>query len=194
MIKGKLQEFARQQDGAATLELAFALPVLALLMVGMLEVAMLLFSQVLAEGGLRQASRYGITGNTETGSTREEQIINIVMEHSHGLLDITTSDVEILVYPSFTDIGEPEPLIDDFNGNGEYDAGDGDTYDDVNGNATWDPDMGDPGPGGSGEVVLYRLEYEWDFMTPIFRVFGGPNGAVDMQASIAVQNEPYDIE
>jgi len=194
MIRGKLQEFFRQQDGAATLELAFALPVLALLMVGMLEVAVLMFSQVAAEGGLRQASRYGITGNTESGSTREEQIVAIVLEHSYGLLDITSNDVEILVYPSFADIGEPEPLTNDVNSNGEYDAGDGDTYDDVNGNAAWDTDMGDPGPGGSGEVVLYRLEYQWNFMTPIFRVFGGPDGAVNMHASIAVQNEPYDIE
>ncbi len=187
----KLTRFLRCKEGSAAVEFALALPVIGLLLVGMMEVAMLLFGQVLAEGGLREAARYGLTGTDPASGTRQEQIVQVVMDHSHGLLDITATDVSLKVYPSFEDIGEPEPLTFDANSNGEWDPGD--TYDDVNLNATWDDDMGDPGPGGAGDVVLYQINYQWSFITPIFQVFGGPTGALDMHASIAIRNEPYDL-
>lgn len=183
--------FLKSRDGASVVEFAVALPVLCMVLFGIIEMAAMMFAMVLAEGGLREASRYGVTGQAPAGLTREEQIVAVVQNHTHGLFDVSTANVSMKVYPSFNDIGQAEPLTLDVNGNGEYDEADGDTFEDTNGNGVWDKDMGVPGSGGPEDIVFYELEFQWEFLTPVFAVFGGPDGTVDMKATIAVRNEPY---
>ncbi|MGH6947813.1 MAG: TadE/TadG family type IV pilus assembly protein [Kiloniellales bacterium] len=190
-IHRKTRRFLKARDGSSVVEFAIALPVLCMVLFGIIEMAAMMFAVILAEGGLREASRYGVTGQVPAGLTREEQIVTIVQNHTHGLFDVSTANVSMKVYPSFNDIGEAEPLTLDVNGNGEYDEADGDTFEDINGNGVWDKDMGVPGSGGPDDIVFYELEFQWDFLTPVFAVFGGPDGTVDMKATIAVRNEPY---
>ncbi len=182
------RRFRSCQSGSAAVEFIFAFPALVLLVFGIIEVAMVMFVLVLAEGGLREASRYGITGQVPGTMTREEMIVQMIEDHTHGLIDLESADLSHLVYPSFDDIGKPEPFSDD-NGNGSWDPGE--SFTDINGNATWDPDMGAAGLGGPGDVVLYKIEFQWDFLLGVFRVFGGPDGGLDLSASVAVQNEPF---
>lgn len=170
-------------------EFAFAAPVIVLLIAGILEVSLVLFVSVLAEGGLREASRYGITGQEPGGLTREEQLVQIVKDHTHDLIEVSPSNVKFIVYDSFEHIGAPEPY-DDANSNGEYD--DGEDFTDWNGSGSWDEDTGEEGVGMAGEIVLYKITYQWAFLTPLFQVFGGDDGKLDLTASIAVRNEPYD--
>lgn len=160
-----------------------------LLVAGILEVSLALFASVLVEGGLREASRYGITGQEPGGLTREEQLVQIVQEHTHGLVEVSPSNVTFTVYDSFEHIGAPEPYTD-ANSNGRYD--DGEDFVDWNDSGSWDEDTGVAGVGAAGEIVLYHIEYQWTFLTPLFQVFGGDDGKLDMSASIAVRNEPYD--
>jgi Flp pilus assembly protein TadG len=173
-------------------EFALGFPVFLVMVTGIIELSLIMFVSVLVEGGLREASRYGITGAEAEGTTREEQVIAIVQRHTHGLVDISSENVTFLVYPSFGDIGEPEPLTVDVDGDGVYDPADGDEYDDVNGNGTWDEDMGAEGLGGPAQVVLYRVNYGWELVTPLLTpVFGGEDGKIEMEATVAVRNEPY---
>src|SRR3546814_7528090 len=58
---------------ATALEFAFALPVVLLLIVGMFEVAVIMFVNVSVEGALREAARFGITGEAPAGVTREQR-------------------------------------------------------------------------------------------------------------------------
>lgn len=179
--------FVRRRDGSASVEFAFAAPILILVMIGIFEIAMLLFTNAVVEGAVRSASRFGLTGQTTDGVSREAVIIEKIRDGSLGLVEITPDDIDVLVYPSFADVGQPEPF-DDADNDGAYDAGE--AFSDVNGNGQWDSDMGAAGAGGPGEVVVYRVRYSWPMMTGMLMESFGDS--VDMAASIAVRNEPFD--
>lgn len=160
-LKDCIRRFNNDRQGIAAVEFALILPAFLLLLFGTLEIAMVMFTLTLAEGGLREAARFGVTGQETDPAARQEKILEIVEQHTHGLIEISDANVTMTVYPDFT----------------------GD-----------DTGPGTPGAGDANDVVFYRLEYEWEFMTPIFAVFGGPNGNLPMSATVAVRNEPYSEE
>ena len=181
--------FRKDRSGAAALEFALSAPFMIMLVVGIMEIAMMSFSSALVEGAVRNASRFGITGLEVDGDTsRETAIIQQIQNDTLGMIEVDGSNIQTLVYPSFEDIGLPEPFTDDAPSNGEYDEGE--TFNDINGNGQWDPDMGQAGAGGPGDVVVYRVSYEWPLMLGLLAdIFGS---SIDMGASIAVRNEPYE--
>jgi Flp pilus assembly protein TadG len=183
-----VRRFARADEGSGALEFAFVAMMLTLLIGGILEVAMILFVQSAMEGGIRDASRFGITGFTPAAVSREAQIVDIVNSRLMGLYTITTNDVTTRVYATFSDIGQPEPFID-ANGNGAYDGGE--SFTDVNGNGQWDPDMAASGAGGAGQVVVYQVAVDWRPLTPLLLPFLGAGGTIHLSSAIAVRNEPF---
>jgi TadE-like protein len=179
---------ARCRRGVAAVEFGLAAPVVFLAIAGLIDLSTVTFVQSLLEGALRDASRYGITGYVPAGTTREQRIRDIISEDTIGLVDVSQAHIEILVYPGFDDVGRPEPFVD-ANGNGQRDAGE--SYTDINGNGQWDADMGAAGAGGPGDVVLYRITYDWHVLTPLTAPFMGTDGTMTLTASVAVRNEPY---
>ncbi len=175
------------ETGNAMMEFAFLAPVFLAMLGAIMEFSGIMFVQAMLEGSTREASRYGITGFTSGGVSREDQIRAIIAQNTHGIIDMNDLQMETLVYQNFGDIGQPEPF-DDENGNGQWDAGE--SFTDINGNGTWDPDMGAAGLGGPGDVVVYRISYDWNIMIPFFRMFFGD--AITLRANIAVRNEPFD--
>ena len=115
--------------------------------------------------------------------------LEIVGERTLGLVDMSTAQIEVLVYPGFGDIGKAEDFVDG-DGNGTYDAGE--TFTDTNANGVWDADSGVPGPGGSGDIVVYRVQYDWPLFTPIFGSIMGGIETLPLTASLAVRNEPWE--
>ncbi len=185
-----LSRLIRCRRGATALEFALALPVILLLIVGMLEVAMIMFVNISVEGALREAARYGITGQAADEAARQQAILDTMERYTFGFVDIDQVDISFMVYDSFQDVGQPEPWDDD-NGNGAYDAGE--DYDDLNGNEEWDADRGTEGLGTSGDVVRYQIEYDWSLLTGYVAPLVGDDGVIRMHASITVRNEPWDI-
>jgi Flp pilus assembly protein TadG len=181
----------RACEGVAAVEFAFAFPILLMLVMGVIEISMVLFVSALMEGVLRDAARFGITGSVPAGETREQAIIDIVNDRLMGFIQVTSADVKMRVYKCLSDIGQPEPLTNDVNGNGQYDPGD--SYTDVNGNGQWDADMAASGAGDSGDVVVYDLTAEWPLLTPFLTPIFGNGGSFPLKASIAVRNEPWII-
>jgi Flp pilus assembly protein TadG len=176
------------QRGAAALEFAFALPIIVLLMCGILDLGMVLFADVLLEGAVRDTSRLGITGYSPTGVNRDDMILSALETDTLGLIDTSQAEITHKVYKSFADIGKPEPFSDD-NGNSSYDLGE--PFSDVNGNGQWDADMGVAGLGGSGDIVLYTVSYDWTTWTHMVDSLFGADGKIRLTASTAVRNEPY---
>lgn len=190
-----LRRFARAQSGAAAIEFALALPPLILLIIGMFEVAVTMFVSTSVENGLREASRYGITGDTPAGISRQDQILAIIKANTFGMLDPDTTSITFMKYASFQDVGQPEPFVDTPAPsplhNGKYDAGE--NFTDLNGNGKWDDDRGIAGVGASGDVVRYKVDYQWQLMTPLLSDMLGDNGVFHMSASVVVRNEPYAV-
>jgi Flp pilus assembly protein TadG len=174
--------------GTAALEFAFVAPLLIMTVAGVIELGMMLFVDSLLEGGVRSASRFGITGYTPPGVSREDQIRQIIVENSAGLVQPADLTITILSYPNFASVGQPEPYVD-ANGNGAYDVGE--SYTDVNANAQWDTDMGAAGAGGSGSVVLYKASVQWSLWTHLLDDIIGDAGKITLAASVVVRNEPY---
>ena len=186
-----LRRLLRRRDGIAALEFAFAFPIVLTIVIGIFEVSMILFVSSMLEGGLRDAARFGITGSVPVGLTREQAIIEIVNSRMIGLVHVQPADVKMRVYQCLANISQPEPLTLDVNGNGKWDPGD--TYTDVNGNGAWDADMAASGAGGAGQVVVYDVLVNWHLMTPFLAPIFGNSGAIPIAASIAVRNEPWNI-
>lgn len=181
-----LRRLRGEEGGATVVEFAFVFPVFLLAVLGAIETAMVIFISSSIEAAVLEASRYGITGGTVPGVTREERVLGIVENKTYGLVDMDRVEIDTLVYESFDDIGQPEPF-DDANGNGAYDLGE--AFTDVNGNGQWDADMGAAGLGGPSDVVVYSVSYAWGIMTPMMRNIMGES--VLHVSSVAVRNEPF---
>jgi Flp pilus assembly protein TadG len=175
----------RSRDGSASLEFAMVSIPFLVALTGLMELGIGLFVGNLLEGAMLQASRFGITGGTVPGKSREEQVLAIVKANTFGFVDLDTAKFTTLVYPGFDSIGKPEPFTD-ANGNGAYDAGE--AFSDVNGNGERDLDMGAAGLGGPGDVVVYKIEYTWGIITPLVAQYLGD---LNFTSSIAVRNEPF---
>lgn len=185
----RLKDLGGDRSGSVAVEFSFSIIPLAMLMVAIIEFGMIQFTGVLMEGALRDASRYGITGLEEDGTSRLERITELVSDHTLGLVDLESAELNVLVYPGFGKIGSGEEFVDG-DGNGVYDEGE--TFTDENGNGVWDKDIGMAGPGESGEIVVYRIRYDWTLLTPFAGSFIGSDGKFPIRASIAVRNEPWD--
>jgi hypothetical protein len=187
LLKNFLSKVRRNNDGSAAIEFSFTAPLLILTIVAIMEFSMILFLNASLEGSLRDAARFGSTGYTPAGVNREELIIDKIKAATLGLIEIDSDKVTALAYTDFSEVGQPEPYIDNNPANGVYDVGE--SYTDVNGNGQWDPDMGIPGLGGACAVVVYRVETEWPLLLGLLSsVIGNP---ITLKASTAVRNEPY---
>ena len=180
----------RNEEGATIVEFALIAPTLMLFVMGIIEVAMVLFVSMLLEGSVREAGRYGITGYVYQGFDRIAIIRKIVEQNTIGLVDMEKVKIETLTYQSFSAVGQPEPFNDTY-GNGQRDAGE--AFYDVNGNGTWDDDMGVNGAGGPGDIVVYTITYDWPLLTTFLGDLMGRAGIMQLSASYAVRNEPWDI-
>jgi len=173
------------------IEAAFLFPLLGFLVMAIAELGVMLFANSLMEASLREASRYGITGQQLTQTEqRIAHIRDVINRTTLGLLDGNQALIEVKTYPSFAAIDTGEPFIDG-NGNSEYDEGE--TFDDLNGNGLWDSDIGVDGAGESGAIVRYSVTVNWDIKTPVIKpFFSDENGDYPIRASMAVRNEPWE--
>ena len=184
-------KFRRDRSGAAAVEFALVGPLFILTILGTMEIGMILSTEALMEGAVRDAARYGVTGQDE--AERLSIIQDIIADRTIGLVNTDDAQIDVLTYGSFDVIGAPEPFVDGPPFNGVYDVGE--TYTDINGNSQWDPDQGLASAGQSGEVVLYRVTYDAPSLTGFLNhLIGGDDNVIQLVASIAVRNEPYDLE
>ncbi|MGH6915091.1 MAG: TadE/TadG family type IV pilus assembly protein [Geminicoccales bacterium] len=184
-----LRRICPSRTGASATELALVSPFVLLLITGVIDLMLVMFVTSLMEGGLRDASRLGRTGFQPDNVSREDAIVQMVEEATIGLLDMSQVQITYQIYPSFEEVGQPEPFEDQDPFNGTYD--DGEPYTDVNGNGQWDADMGLVGLGGPGDVVLYRITYDWNLLTPLLPQLLSGGDSVPLAASVAVRNEPW---
>jgi hypothetical protein len=184
-MPGVLFGIAGDQRGNAAVEFALIGPLLVLLIVGSFELAVTLLVGGSLESAVLAASRYGVTGYSDGTVSREDRIRAIIDERTMGLIDLERTTIDTVIYPSFSDIGRPEPFTDS-NRNGKRDTGE--SFTDINGNGKWDQDMGRSGAGASGDVVLYRVSYETRTFS---RLLEPILGRILHRATVAVRNEPY---
>ncbi len=200
-IKVKSRLF-REESGSNVIEFALILPVLAVMLFGVIEMALFMFVSSLVEGGIREATRFGITGQPGTAATRAESILQVLEDHTAGMIDMSKASIDMVIYPSFDEAGQGEKLTDETTAASCNDTfADGKCFVDSNGNGVYDGNASGVGPGGSNEIVLYTFEYDWPLtmgaavenvlkvLEPSSTFFS--DGTIPIAVSVAVRNEPF---
>jgi Flp pilus assembly protein TadG len=180
-----MSDLRRDQSGATAVQFALVSPIFFVALFGLFEFARVMFVGAMLESAVAEASRYGTTGAVVAGAPREQRILEIVSERTLGLVPIDEATVATLIYPGFDSIGQAEAYTD-LNGNGQFDTGE--PFEDFNINGQWDTDMGMAGPGGPGDIVLFRVDYDIPLLTPFIKPLVED---IHLSSSIAVRNEPF---
>jgi Flp pilus assembly protein TadG len=207
--RARLRRFARSGEGATMIEFALIFPIVLMITFGIIEISLCMASLVTLEGGLKEASRYGITSQSDAppdatkvptafkvgNDNRLMTIGYILNQNTLDLINLDQATITTNVYGSFSAIKDGEPFTDT-NANGIYDAGE--PYSDMNCNGSRDgAGAASAGIGAAGNIVVYTVNYNWKILTPIIgQWLGKPDPGspgrymIPMSASIVVKNEP----
>ncbi|PCI32717.1 MAG: hypothetical protein COB54_06375 [Alphaproteobacteria bacterium] len=188
-LRNVFRLLARQQKGAAAVEYALVLPVFLTMTMGGFELGRIYMVNASLEGAVSEATRTAMTGNLpEAYNTRSDYIEHIVLSNLKDVNITSGITVSMKVYESFSDIGDPEPYVDQ-NGNGNYDVGE--CYSDINANTSWDSDMGSSGAGGEENIMVMTVDVNLPYMTSYMISMMGGKETINLSASTVVRNEPF---
>ena len=141
MMRKKLNNFLQRlfhhEEGAALIEFALIAPVFIFFIFAVLQLSIVLVINNALETSVREAARYGITG--QGSGARDSQIRSriqtIAQDYSGGLIDPSKLTITINSYPNFTTL-------------------DNDTS--ASNNA-----------GSKNQAVKYQVQYTWDTVMTI---------------------------
>lgn len=181
-----LRRLGRDDSGTTAIEFAFiALPVV-YLMLGIIEFAMAMTVGNSLEAATNLSSRLGKTGYVdEEAETQEQTILDEVERRVGPLIDMEKIAITNEVYNDFESLTNPD-LFEDKNDDGDTD--DAGEWTDVDGDGFRD---GSDGVGAAGDIVVYRISYPWQVITPLIGNILGDGGIINLSAYSVVKNEPY---
>jgi Flp pilus assembly pilin Flp len=182
-----LRRLWRDDSGTTAIEFAFIALGLVYLMVGIIEFSIAMTVGNSLEAATNLSSRLGKTGyvDEEAQLTQEQTIMDEVERRVGPMIDMTKLDVTHEVYNDFESLTSPD-LIEDKNGDG--DTTDPGEWTDVDADGFQD---GAEGVGSSGNIVVYKIMYPWQVMTPLIGDVIGNDGIINLVAYSVVKNEPY---
>jgi Flp pilus assembly protein TadG len=178
----------RDESGATAVEFAFIALGLIYLMIGIIEFSMAMTVGNSLEAATNLSSRLGKTGYVDEDADDQEETIRDEIERRVGpMIDMAKLQITNEVYNDFTSLNNPDILED------KSEPPDGDTNDpgewtDVDGDGFKD---GAEGVGAAGNLVVYRITYPWQLMTPLVGQFVGNDGVIRLTAYSVVKNEPF---
>lgn len=188
-----LARFARDESGATIVEFALlSIPLMAIILGGV-DLGYQQYTRSLMQGALNDAARLAAVEDPQLaykGDTVEEQVANLVREIAGTIARDADIQVSQKSYFDFSDIGNPETLMSDFNGNGQFDEEDGDCWEDLNDNGEFDTDSGASGIGGANDVVFYTADISMPRLVPLHK-FVSVSEKIEMELETAIRNQPY---
>ena len=188
-----LRRLARQEDGVSAVEFGLLAIPLMVMILGGLDLGYQNYVRGVMQGALNDAARIAAVEDPEfssEGDTVEEQIEDLVADIAGTIALDATIEVTQESFFDFSDIGNPEPLMTDNNGNGQYDEDEGDCWEDLNGNGEFDTDAGTDGIGGASDVVFYTANVQMPRLLPLHNFINVPS-TIDMTLETAIRNQPY---
>ena len=132
--------FSQKDEGTSVIEFAILGPIFIILIFGIINIGIMMVIQNALESAVREASRYGVTGASQTGMTRGNSILqvinNVCNQYSGGIIKTSQLVISVSAYPD---------LINVSSGTGQSGSF-----------------------GSGGQAVLYKLNYTWDTLFNIF--------------------------
>lgn len=189
-----LRRLASDEQGATIVEFAIiALPMCTLLLGG-LDLGYQSYVRSTLQGSLNDAARKAAVRDPNfivAGDTVEEKVQNYIKGVTNKIARNATITVSQKSYFDFSDVGNPEKLMTDVDGNGQYDEFDGDCFEDANNNGAFDTDAGVDGRGGANDVVFYSANISMPRLLPWHNFVPGVSDTIDMKLETAVRSQPY---
>lgn len=171
LTKKPRRRFLRSERGSVAIEFALtAIPFFAL-MFAIFEAGMVFFVNAELDNALNDAGRLIRTGQAQTANMTAEQLLQRVCDDVVMVTNCTENvKIDVRTYTSFGNVTFPSPV-------------------DANGNLTNSFQFN---MGNAGDIVLVRIFYVWDIMSPLPTGLSGGNGSSRLiQSSVAFRNEPY---
>ncbi len=167
-----LSPFLKSKDGTAAIEFGIvAIPFFMFLM-GIMEMSILFFGGVALENGMVEAARQVRTGQLQFGGGGANQFRDVVCDSIDAFMSCDPSElyIDVRTFDDFGNVNFEDPLEDD-------DLGDDLQFD----------------PGQGGDVILVRVFYTWDILTPLIgELFVNTGGEYRLVSSaMAFRNEPF---
>lgn len=180
-----LRKLVAGDRGVAATEFGLMAPVFAVFLLGIYDVAHMMYARALFAGAVERAARNSAleTGNTTAADQKVKDAIKPVIP------DVTLFTSRVSYY-DFADIKRAEKFTD-ANKNGKCDNNE--VYTDENTNNAYDTDIGRQGNGGASDVVQYTVTATY---TPVFKVPFMPDSwnARQLKATAIKKNQPYALQ
>lgn len=169
--RGLFSRFRKDRSGATAVEFAMVAAPFFFLLFAMIEVAAVFFVGTVLENAVLEAARQIRTGQAQNAGMSLGGFRTEVCDRIAVLGDCGRVEIDVRVFNNFGDVDQTDPID-----NGELD----------NGNFGWDP-------GTPGDIVLVRVFYRWELMTPNFgAAMSNMNGNQRLiTAATVFRNEPY---
>lgn len=182
-----MRRLLRDDGGATAIEFALIALALIYFMVGIVEFSVAMTVGNSLEAATNMSSRLGKTGyvDEEAELTQEETIYEEIERRVGPLIDMEKLKITHEVFNDFESLTSPDILKDE---NEDGDTDDPGEWTDVDGDGFKD---GADGVGTSGNIVVYRISYPWEVMTPVMGKILGDGGIINLTAYSVVKNEPY---
>jgi len=162
------------RSGATALEFAIVAPVFLLALVGTIEVGIAYGAQAALQNAANAASRMVRTGQVQSGALTQQQFRTQICNNIQPLLACDTNlQIDVESYGGgFSGAQFGTPLMPD---------------------GTLNPALNNFQPGNPCDVVLLRVFYKWQIITPLIgpMMANMPNNTMLMSATSAFRNEPY---
>lgn len=164
--------FSRDEHAVAAIEFALiAVPFVALLF-AIIETALVFFGGQTLETATANAARMIRTGQAQQNAMTAEDFKDMVCEDVGVLFDCSSKmHVDVRTFADFDSVDLTDPFDDEGNLQDDFE------YD----------------PGGSGEIVIVRVFYEWPVIGSLFglSLANMPNGSHLLASTSAFRNEPF---
>lgn len=178
-----LSALRRDARGATIVEFALVVPVLAMLLLGTLDLGYRSYVTSIVQGALHEAARMATVGGVST-SQIQTHVQNRLRDFSRNATITTTTRS----YSDFSGVSVPETITQDTAPVGTYNSGD--CFQDANGNGTYDLDRGRGGLGGAEDVVFFEVVMTYPHIVPVGTLLGWSSN-VTVRQNTVLRNQPY---
>lgn len=176
---------ARDRRGVTAIEFAFAMPVMAMMLMALFDLGFQVYAQSVLQGSVQQAAR---ASTLETGSANSPALDTQVQANFLRVVPGAQLAFARKNYSNFEDVGLAEDFTDT---NGDEICNNGEAFEDLNNNANWDADRGGDGLGGARDAVLYRVTASYPRVFPFHKFVGLP-ARITVDGSTVLRNQPFD--
>lgn len=178
-----LRTLRRDQHGVTIVEFAMVLPVLSLMLLGFFDLGYRAYVGAVLQGALHEAARMATVG-----SVPMEQVDAHVRSRLQSFSRGATVAINASSYLDYSDVKQPEKIVQDTFPFGVYNPGD--CFEDANGNGQYDHDRGKSGLGNADDVVRYEVSITFPRLFPLAGFLGWEKSET-ITSSTMLRNQPF---